>query len=53
MKNLLFVVAGLLLVIWAIAFFGFYSYGIVTILLPIAGFILLIRFVFNKQLSRK
>lgn len=53
MKNLLFVIAGLLIIIWAIVFFGFDSYEYVHILLVLAGFIILIRIVFRKQLSIK
>jgi hypothetical protein len=51
MKNLLYVIAGLLVVIWGIIYLGFHTSGAVHILLGVAGFIILIRLVFNKQLS--
>ncbi len=53
MKNALFVIAGLLIVIWAIVFFGFNTSGIVHLLLFLALFIILIRIFFNQQLSEK
>ncbi|MGD9976903.1 MAG: hypothetical protein AB7S54_03100 [Bacteroidales bacterium] len=52
MKNLLYVIVGLLLVIWGIIFFGFNSTGAVHIILAIAGLIVLIRLIFNRQLSK-
>jgi len=51
MKNLLYVIAGSLIVIWAIFFLGFHSSGIIHMLLAPAGFILLVRLYFRKQLS--
>jgi hypothetical protein len=53
MKNSLYVIAGLLLVIWGILFWGLHASGPVHILLALSGFIVLIRLVFNKQLSNK
>ena len=53
MKNSLYVIAGLLVVIWGIIYWGFNSSGMVHILLAIAGFIVLVRLIFNKQLSNK
>lgn len=53
MKNLLYVIAGLLIVIWAIVFLSFNSSGIVHLLLVLAIFIILVRILFNKQLSEK
>lgn len=53
MKNLLYVIAGLLIIIWAIVYFGFDSYKYVHMLLLLAGFIVLMRLVFTKQLSNK
>ncbi|MCF8368941.1 MAG: DUF5670 family protein [Bacteroidales bacterium] len=50
MKNSLFVIAGLLVIIWAIIFFGFDAYRYVHMLLVLAGFIIVIRLVFNKKL---
>lgn len=51
MKNLLYVIAGLLVVIWFIVFLGFNSTGMVHIFLALAGIIVLIRLIFNKRLS--
>lgn len=52
MKNTLFIIAGLLVVIWGIVFWGFNAHGPVHILLAVAGFIVLGRLFFGKQLSR-
>ncbi|MEI6132769.1 MAG: DUF5670 family protein [Bacillota bacterium] len=56
MKNSLYVIAALLVIMWAIIFFGFdtysiYSFRIVHLLLIIAFFIVLVRLIFNKKLS--
>ncbi|HBS86031.1 MAG: hypothetical protein A2W91_08270 [Bacteroidetes bacterium GWF2_38_335] len=56
MKNLLYVIAGLLMVIWAIVLFGFNSitinsFKLVHLLLIFAVFIVLIRLIFSKTLS--
>nr|WP_321451349.1 DUF5670 family protein [uncultured Carboxylicivirga sp.] len=53
MKNSLYVIAALLLVIWGIIFFGFNSSGAVHLLLAAAGLIILIRLIFDKQLTNK
>lgn len=53
MKNLLYVVAALLIVIWAIVFLGFNSSAIVHSLLVIALLIVLVRIVFNRKLSSR
>jgi hypothetical protein len=53
MKNALYVVAGLLIIIWAIVFFGFNTSGIIHLLLFLAIFIIVVRVMFNKQLSNK
>jgi len=50
MKNLFYVVAGLLVIVWAIVFFNFKTYSAVHILLVIAFFSALIG-VFNKRLA--
>jgi hypothetical protein len=52
MKNSLYIIAGLLLVIWGIIFWGFNSSGIVHTLLVAALVIVLVRLIFNKQLSK-
>ncbi len=51
MKNLLYVIAGLLVVLWFIVFLGFNSSNLVHILLALAGIVVLIRLLFNKRLS--
>jgi hypothetical protein len=53
MKNSLYVIAGLLVVIWAILFYGFNTSGIINILLFVAIFIIVVRLLFNRQLSKK
>ncbi|MBN2348144.1 MAG: hypothetical protein JXJ22_04865 [Bacteroidales bacterium] len=53
MKNSLYIIAGLLIVIWAIIFLSFNASGMVHILLGVAGFIILVRIIFGKQLSKK
>jgi hypothetical protein len=51
MKNSLYAIAGLLIVIWAIVFLSVNASGIVHGLLVLAGFIILVRLIFGKQLS--
>jgi hypothetical protein len=53
MKNSLFVIAGLLLVIWGILFWGLHSVGAVHFLLAGALFIILVRLLFGKKLGAK
>ncbi len=58
MKNSLYVIAALLIIMWAIIFFGFdtysiYSFRIVHLLLISAFFIILFRLIFNNKLSGK
>lgn len=53
MKNSLYVIAGLLLVIWGILFWGMHTVGAVHFLLAGAFFIILVRIVFSKQLTIK
>lgn len=52
MKNLLYVIAGLLIVIWGIIFFGFNASAMVHVLLIVAVIIILIRILFDKKLSK-
>ncbi len=52
MKNSLYIIAGLLLVIWGIIFWGLNGSGFVHVLLVLAGIIVLIRLIFDKQLSK-
>jgi hypothetical protein len=53
MKNSLYVIAGLLIVIWGIIYWGLHGTGPVHFLLAAAGFIILVRLVFSKQLSKQ
>jgi tryptophan-rich sensory protein len=53
MKNLLYVIAGLLTIIWAIVFLSFHSSGFVHVLLIIAAIVVLISVFFGKQVSKK
>jgi F0F1-type ATP synthase assembly protein I len=53
MKNSLYVIAGLLIVIWGIVFWGLHAVGAVHFILAAALFIILVRLVFSKQLSTK
>lgn len=49
MKNLLYIISGLLLVIWGILSWGLNATGSVNLLLYAAGLIILIRVLFNKN----
>lgn len=53
MKNSLYIIAVLLLIIWGILFWGLNASGAVHLLLAVAGGIILVRIVFDKQLSHK
>jgi len=52
-KNLLYAIAGLLTVIWLIAFLGFNASGMIHALLAAAILIFLNLIVFNNQLSNE
>lgn len=51
MKNSLYVIAALLLIIWGILYWGLQAVGAVHFLLAAAFFIVLVRLVFSKQLG--
>lgn len=53
MKNSLYVIAGLLMVIWGILFWGLHASGPVHLLLTAAAFIILVGLIFNRQLTNK
>jgi O-antigen/teichoic acid export membrane protein len=53
MKNLLYVIAGLLIVIWGIAFWGLHAVGAIHFILAAAALIILIRLIFSRQLTPK
>jgi len=50
MKNSLYIIALLLLVIWGIIYWGFNSTGAVHLLLAVACVIVLVRIIFDKKL---
>ena len=53
MKNLLYIIAGLLLILWGVIFFGFNASGAVHLILILAGIIVMVRLIFNKLLSSR
>jgi len=53
MKNTLYVIAGLLIAIWFIAFLGYNAKGMIHALLAAAILIFLNLIVFNRQLSNE
>lgn len=52
MKNALYVIATLILIIWGLIYFGFHAGAGIHILLIVAGIIVLVRIAFSKQLNR-
>jgi uncharacterized membrane protein (GlpM family) len=52
MTKILFTGALILIIVWAIAFFGYHVGGIIHILPAIALIALLIRLLYNKSLMR-
>lgn len=53
MKNALIVIAGLLIVIWGISYWGLHAVGAIHLLLGAAVLIILFRLAFGKQLTSK
>jgi hypothetical protein len=53
MKNLLYIIAALLIVIWGIIFLSFNASAFVHVILIVAGVIILIRILFDKKLSNE
>ena len=58
MRNFLYVIAGLLIVIWGTIFFGFHSsqlnsWGFIHVLPILAGFIILLRISYTRKIARK
>ncbi|HBG71598.1 MAG TPA: lmo0937 family membrane protein [Bacteroidales bacterium] len=53
MKNSLYIIAALLIVIWSIIYFNFQTGSLVHALLILAGVIILIRIIFNNSLTGK
>ncbi|MFZ1703121.1 MAG: lmo0937 family membrane protein [Saprospiraceae bacterium] len=50
MGNLLYTIAVILIIIWAIGFFGYSSGGIIHILLVIAVIVVLLRIISGKKI---
>ena len=53
MNNSLYIIAGLLIVIWGILHWGLNLSGQIDMILVIAGLIVLVRLIFARQLSDK
>ncbi|MHA7110330.1 hypothetical protein ACRTDU_09405 [Sunxiuqinia elliptica] len=53
MKNSPYIIAGLLVLLWAIVTLGFHSFRYIDILLPVAGFIVLLRILFHRDALKK
>jgi|GEM_PF-2479385 len=53
MKNLLYIIAVLLIIIWGIIYFSFETGSLVHGILILAGAVLLIRIVFGRALTDK
>jgi tryptophan-rich sensory protein len=53
MKNTLYIIAGLLIVIWAIVYFGFQSFGAIHMVLILAILLIVARIIFDKKLTNK
>jgi hypothetical protein len=53
MKNSHYIIAGLLVILWGIVTYSFNSPPFAQILLPIAGFIVLLRILFNKNTDKQ
>jgi len=53
MKNSLYIIAGLLLLFWGIVTFGYNSSWVFNLLLPLAGFIVLLRIFYKKKSLKK
>jgi hypothetical protein len=53
MKNSLYIIAGLLIVIWLLIVIAYKPFGILHLLIVAAGLIILFRIVFNKKLINK
>lgn len=53
MKNALYVIAILLIIIWMIVYFNFPTTSIVHSLLILAGVVILVRIIFSNALTGK
>ncbi|WP_155523347.1 DUF5670 family protein [Maribellus luteus] len=53
MKNSLYIIAGLLVLLWVIAYLAFDSFRYIDILLPLAAFIVLLRIFYVKRAMKK
>jgi Family of unknown function (DUF5670) len=50
MSNLLYIIAVILIIIWAIGFLGYHTGGIIHILLVIAAIAVLLRIIQGKKI---
>lgn len=53
MKKLLYIIAGLLILIWFVIHFDTNPFRITDLLLPVAGILALIQLIFNNKLSQR
>jgi len=53
MQNAFFIIAGLLLVVGAVIFWGFKPFGIVHIMLLAAGIFILLSLLFSNKISKR
>jgi tryptophan-rich sensory protein len=52
MKNSSYIIAVLLIVLWGIITFGFKEFRFANLLLPLAAFIVLLRFFYSKKAAK-
>jgi len=52
MKNVLIIIAGFLVVMWAIAIWGYKDFGNAHLLIILAVLLILARIIFHKRLSK-
>jgi uncharacterized membrane protein YjjP (DUF1212 family) len=52
MKNVIIIIAGLLIVIWAVALWGYKDLGNPHLLIILAILLILARIIFHKRLSK-
>ncbi len=50
MKNLLYIIAVVLVIAWAIGFFGFRAGGLIHVLLVIAAIVILVRIIQGRRI---
>ncbi|MDF1560144.1 MAG: lmo0937 family membrane protein [Bacteroidales bacterium] len=50
MRNLLYIIAVVLVIAWAIGFFGFSAGGLIHVLLVIAAIVILVRIIQGRRI---